>query len=76
MKGIELADLQRQMMEESLAEEQCLLLDAQAWKVLSKKEELYMYQERQRCQIDEEARTAHGTRESITKHLSWQHVSM
>ncbi|KAL4008256.1 hypothetical protein ACER0C_002108 [Sarotherodon galilaeus] len=58
MKGMELAELQRQMMEESLAEEQCLILDAQAREALSKKEELYMQQERQRHQLDEEARTA------------------
>ncbi|XP_042073118.1 uncharacterized protein LOC121813428 [Haplochromis burtoni] len=72
MKGMELAELQRQMMEESLAEEQCLILDAQAREALSKKEELYMQQERQRRQLDEEARTAHNTRESITRRLSMQ----
>ncbi|XP_019218180.1 uncharacterized protein LOC109203254 [Oreochromis niloticus] len=72
MKGMELAELQRQMMEESLAEEQCLILDAQAREALSKKEELYMQQERQRRQLDEEARTAHDTRESITRRLSMQ----
>lgn len=62
MKRLELAELQ--MVEESLAEDQYQLLDARTREGLCKREELLREQERQRHQIDNEARAAHTMRES------------
>ncbi|XP_005167247.1 uncharacterized protein [Danio rerio] len=72
LKSMELAEMQRQMVEESKAEEQCEFLDQQARLALYEREELLREQQRRSHQLDEEARAAHKTKELITKQLERQ----
>ncbi|KAL1250707.1 hypothetical protein QQF64_018503 [Cirrhinus molitorella] len=72
LKSMELAEMQRQMVEESKAEEQCEFLDQQARLALYEREDLLREQQRRSRQLDEEARAAHKTKELITKQLERQ----
>ncbi|XP_026095552.1 uncharacterized protein LOC113067383 [Carassius auratus] len=72
LKSMELAEMQRQMVEESKAEEQCEFLDQQARLALFEKEDLLREQQRRSRHLDEEARAAHKTKELITKQLERQ----
>lgn len=72
IKRMELAEVQRQIMEESLLEEQYQCLDKQAQEALSKKEELLREQENQRRKLDEEAEMALKAKETITRQLMLQ----
>ncbi|XP_016088613.1 uncharacterized protein [Sinocyclocheilus grahami] len=72
LKSMELAEMQRQMVEESKAEEQCEFLDQQARLALYEREDLLREQQRRSRQLDEEARAAHKTKELITKQIERQ----
>ncbi|KAL1255106.1 hypothetical protein QQF64_013167 [Cirrhinus molitorella] len=72
LKSMELAEMQRQMVEESKAKEQCEFLDQQARLALYEREGLLREQQRRSRQLEEEARAAHKTKELITKQLKRQ----
>lgn len=59
VKRMELAEVQWQIMEQTLIDEQCSLLDKEARDALNEKEELLREQERQRCLLDEKAEMAY-----------------
>lgn len=72
IKHMELAEVQRQIMEQTLIDEQCNLLDKEARDALDEKEELLREQEWQRRWLDEKAEMAYKSKEAITKHQMLQ----
>ncbi|XP_070410955.1 uncharacterized protein [Nothobranchius furzeri] len=72
IKRMELAEVQRQIMEESLMDEQYQHLDQQAREALRRREELLREQEIQRRKLDEEAEIALKAKEAITRRLMLQ----
>ncbi|XP_073715795.1 uncharacterized protein [Misgurnus anguillicaudatus] len=69
---MELAEVQRQIMEQTLVDEQCTLLDKEARKALNAKEDLLREQERQRRRLEEKAEMAYKSKEAITRHQMLQ----
>lgn len=72
VKRMELAEVQRQIMEQTLVDEQCTLLDKEARDALDEKEELLREQERQRRRLEEKAEMAYKSKEAITRHQMLQ----
>ncbi|ROL45664.1 hypothetical protein DPX16_17780 [Anabarilius grahami] len=68
VKRMELAEVQRQIMEQTLVDEQCNLLDKEAKDALYEKEELLREQERERRRLEEKAEMAYKSKEAITRH--------
>ncbi|KAK7945263.1 hypothetical protein WMY93_000991 [Mugilogobius chulae] len=67
VKRMELAEAQRQVMEQTIVDEQCTLLDQQARDALNEREELLREQERQRRRLEEKADLAYKAKEAITR---------